>query len=267
MTDGCREARVALVTGAAAGLGRAIAEVLCDKGFRCSLLDCRRDVLAAAALEISRRGQVECSVGDVTIAADRDQAVKATLDAFGRVDVLVNNAGISHAEPLLATKPSDWLPVMATNVEAMFFLSQAVIGPMRSQGYGRIINIGSVYGSLGLNGALYASMLAEDTADGPVRQVAYHASKGAVLNMTRELAAAVGRWGITVNSVSPGMFLTEQSRAVANEAVTGALTKLTPLGRMGVPPEVGYAVAFLASDEASFITGVDLRVDGGWSIW
>jgi NAD(P)-dependent dehydrogenase (short-subunit alcohol dehydrogenase family) len=85
--------------------------------------------------------------------------------------------------------------------------------------------------------------------------------------MTRELAAAVGRWGITVNSVSPGMFLTEQSRAVANEAVTGALTKLTPLGRMGVPPEVGYAVAFLASDEASFITGVDLRVDGGWSIW
>jgi NAD(P)-dependent dehydrogenase (short-subunit alcohol dehydrogenase family) len=118
-----------------------------------------------------------------------------------------------------------------------------------------------------MNGDFYASRLPTDTVLGPTRQVAYHASKGGVLNLTRDLAVAVAPWGITVNCVSPGMFLTEQSDAVSDPGVVEQLKKMTPLRRFGDPAEVGHAVAFLASDEAGFITGVDLRVDGGWALW
>jgi NAD(P)-dependent dehydrogenase (short-subunit alcohol dehydrogenase family) len=99
------------------------------------------------------------------------------------------------------------------------------------------------------------------------RQPAYHAAKGGLLNLTRDLAIAFAPWGITVNAVSPGMFLTEQTKAIINDEVRGRLMSMTPLGRMGDPVEVGYAVRFLASAEAAFITGIDLPVDGGWSIW
>jgi NAD(P)-dependent dehydrogenase (short-subunit alcohol dehydrogenase family) len=149
----------------------------------------------------------------------------------------------------------------------MFFLSQAVLPTMRDQGYGRIVNIGSVYGSLALNSALYPDMFAPDEGDGPARQPAYHTSKGAVLNLTRDLAAAVAPWGVTVNTISPGMFLTEQSKGIVSDEVIESLSRMTPVGRFGDPPEIGYAVRFLASEEAAFITGAELRVDGGWSIW
>ncbi len=138
---------------------------------------------------------------------------------------------------------------------------------MRAQAFGRIINIGSVYGSLGVNAQFYGSMLNPDTPDGPTRQVSYHTSKGGVLNLTRDLAIAVAPWGVTVNCISPGMFITEQSRAVVDPEVITALSRMTPAGRFGDPPEIGHAVAFLASEEAAFITGIDLKVDGGWSIW
>jgi NAD(P)-dependent dehydrogenase (short-subunit alcohol dehydrogenase family) len=263
-----KSARVAVITGGGSGLGRATAEVLAAKGYSCVVTGRREEPVVRTSQSLAANGAIaEPVVADVTNEEDRAKLVDRALELFGRLDVLVNNAGISHQAPLLAVRSENWRQVMATNLEAMFFLSQAALPPMREQHFGRIVNIASVYGSLAMNGQLYASKLEVDTPLGPTRQVAYHASKGGVLNLTRDLAVAVAPWGITVNCVSPGMFLTEQSDAVSDPKVVEQLTKMTPLGRLGDPAEVGHAVAFLASDEAGFITGIDLRVDGGWALW
>ena len=260
--------RVALITGAGSGLGRATAAVLAGKGYRCVLAGRREEAIRQACDEITTSGATaQPVVADVTLPEDRARLVEHCLATFGRLDVLVNNAGIAHQAPLLAATPEDWRRVMATNLEAMFFLAQAALPAMRDQRFGRIVNIGSIYGSLAMNAQLYAPMIAADTPQGPVRQPAYHSSKGGVLNLTRDLAAAVAPWGITVNCISPGMFVTEQSVAVIDPEVIAALVRMTPVQRMGDPPEIGHAVAFLASEEAAFITGIDLTVDGGWSIW
>ncbi len=190
----------------------------------------------------------------------------AARDAFERVDILVNNAGVSGQAHLLEHDETEWRRIMATNVDAMFFMSQAVLPMMRDAGYGRIVNVGSIYGSLTLDPNDYDAF-PHDDARGPVRQPAYHTSKGAVINLTRELAGAVGVWGITVNTVSPGFIVTDQSRGLLSAAVQRNLTSRTPLGRFGEPREIGSAVRYLASEEAGFITGAELLVDGGWSIW
>jgi NAD(P)-dependent dehydrogenase (short-subunit alcohol dehydrogenase family) len=204
----------------------------------------------------------------VTSSTDRERIVRDTLERFGRIDILVNNAGVSGQEPILAYSEDDWRRVMATNVDACFFLAQAAARPMRERGWGRIVNVGSVYGSLGLNAALHAGLFPlDDHGDGPTRQPAYHTSKGALLNLTRDLAVAFAPWGITVNTISPGMVLTDQTKGIVSDEVIARLSELTPLGRFGEVREIGYAVRFLASDEAAFVTGAELRVDGGWSIW
>jgi NAD(P)-dependent dehydrogenase (short-subunit alcohol dehydrogenase family) len=259
--------RVAIVTGAGSGLGRAIAHVLGESSVACVLVGRRADALEATAAGAVFPAGVLTVAADVTSADDRMRIVAATLERFRRIDILVNNAGVSGRSPLLAHDQASWRRVMETNVEAIFFLSQAVLPTMRDQGYGRIVNIGSVYGSLALNSGLYTGMFASDDGDGPESQPAYHTSKGAVLNLTRDLAATVAPWGVTVNTVSPGMFLTEQSKGIVSDEVIASLSKMTPVGRFGDPPEIGYAVKFLASEEAAFITGAELRVDGGWSIW
>jgi NAD(P)-dependent dehydrogenase (short-subunit alcohol dehydrogenase family) len=258
--------RVAIITGAGSGLGRATAHVLASS-VACVLVGRRADALQATATDEEFPEGVLTVAADVASADDRARIVAETLERFGRIDILVNNAGVSGRSPLLTQDVESWRRVMETNVEAMFFLSQAVLPTMRDQGYGRIVNIGSVYGSLGLNSALYPAMFAPDAGDGPERQPAYHTSKGAVLNLTRDLAAAVAPWGVTVNTISPGMFLTEQSKGIVSDEVIESLSKMTPVGRFGDPPEIGYAVRFLASEEAAFITGAELRVDGGWSSW
>ena len=259
--------RTAIVTGAGSGLGRATAQVLGASGIACVLAGRRAGALEETAAGGGFEAGVLTVAADVAAADDRTRLVGETLEHFGRIDILVNNAGVSGRAPLLAHDEESWRRVMATNVEAMFFLSQAVLPTMREQRYGRIVNIGSVYGSLALNSALYPGMFAPDDGDGPVRQPAYHTSKGAVLNLTRDLAAAVAPWGVTVNTISPGMFLTEQSKGIVSDEVIASLSRTTPVGRFGDPPEIGYAVRVLASEEAAFICGAELRVDGGWSIW
>ncbi len=209
-----------------------------------------------------------CAVpADVTSAEDRGRVVRETLERFGRIDILVNNAGVSGQAPLLEYPEAEWRRIMATNVDACFSMAQAVLPAMRERGYGRIVNITSLYANLGLNPDLYPGFFEEDVNGGPTRQPAYHASKGALLAMTKELAGDVAPWGITVNAVSPGAFLTEQSEGIVDENVIKAIAARAPMRRWGDPRELAYAVRFIASEEASFITGVELRVDGGWTTW
>jgi NAD(P)-dependent dehydrogenase (short-subunit alcohol dehydrogenase family) len=258
--------RVAVVTGAGSGIGRAIALDLSQAGCPVAILGRRSAALDETAGLLPAGARCLALPADVTLADHRAEAVAAVLARFSRIDILVNNAGVSAIEPLLSASEAEWRRVMATNVEAAFFMAQAVLPGMRAQGRGRIVNIGSVYGALALNPAHYDSF-GDTGAAGPRRQPAYHTSKGAVLNLTRDLAAAVARWGVTVNAVSPGMVMTEQSEGLLSPEVERRLSEMTPVGRFGRPAEIAHAVRFLASDEAAFITGEELRVDGGWSIW
>lgn len=259
--------RTAIVTGGGTGLGQAMVEVLVEGGVRCVVVGRRRDRLDQTAARIPDPRNVHLIEADVTDPTDRQRIVAETLHVFGSMDILVNNAGISAPGPLLRYTEEVWQRIFRTNVDACFFLAQALIPHMKDAGFGRIINIASVYGSLGLNAALYAGLHPEEVEGGPTRNPAYHSSKGALLNLTRDLAIPVARWGITVNAISPGMFLTEQSQGIVNDEVVASLSRMTPIGRFGNPREIGHAVKFLASDEASFITGANLVVDGGWSIW
>jgi len=260
--------RVAIITGAGSGLGQATAHVLAESGILCVLVGRRRRELEATAAAAAFEGRALIVQGDVTASADRGRIVDACMAEFGRIDVLVNNAGISAKAPILAYTEADWRRVLATNLDACFFLAQQVAPVMRGQRWGRIINIGSIYGSLGLNAGLYSGLFPmEDQGSGATRQPAYHAAKGGLLNLSRDLAIAFAPWGITVNVVSPGPILTEQTKAIVNDEVRRRLASMTPLGRLGHPAEVGYAVRFLASDDAAFITGIDLPVDGGWLSW
>jgi NAD(P)-dependent dehydrogenase (short-subunit alcohol dehydrogenase family) len=259
--------KVAIITGAGSGLGRAISHELGSLGYNCALVGRREEALQ----ETISLGEFQMNpiaiVADVTLTNDRKKIVSDTNEAFRRIDVLVSNAGVSDQQPLLTYTEESWRNVMATNVDALFFLAQQVLPTMKRQKFGRIINIGSVYGSLALNTNFYPGVFKSEQTDGPIRQPAYHTSKGAVLNLTRDLAAAVAPWGITVNCVSPGMFLTEQSVGIISDEVVRSLSDLTPVGRFGDPAEIGYAVSFLASERSGFITGSELVVDGGWSIW
>src|SRR5262249_31347503 len=143
-----------------------------------------------------------------------------------------------------------------------------VLRQMKERGYGRIVNIASLYGALGLNPGLYPGYFLDDEqGGGPIRQPAYHTSKGALIAMTREMAGTVARWGVTVNAISPGAFLTEQSEAIVSQEVIDTLNERVPIGRFGDPRELAYGVRLIASEEASFITGAELRVDGGWTTW
>jgi len=259
--------RTAIITGGGTGLGRATAEVLVEHGVQCVIVGRRQDRLEATAAQIANDDRLLLVQADVTVAADRDRIRDETVRAFGRVDILVNNAGIGLIGPLLTYSEEDWQQVFLTNVDACFFMAQAIIPLMKQAAFGRIINIASVYGSLGLNASLYADLIPEGVEYGPMRNPAYHASKGALVNLTRDLAIPVARWGITVNTISPGMFITEQSEGIVSDEVIASLSRMTPMGRFGNPREIGHAVRFLASDDASFITGTNLVVDGGWSIW
>ena len=262
--------RVAIVTGAGSGLGRAMAKAFVAHGTRCVLTGRRLHALEETAELIGgNRSDVLIVQSDVTVAADRARIVSECVATLGRVDILVNNAGISFIAPLLSHQEKEWREVMNTNLDSHFFMAREVIPLMRDQHWGRIINIASIYGSLASNNDLYGDLMpaANEQGLGPTRQPGYHTSKGGVLTLTKDLAVAVARWGITVNAISPGMFMTEQTDHIVNDEVRKNVATMTPMGRFGEPHEVAHAVRFLASEDASFITGVNLRVDGGWSLW
>jgi len=237
--------KVAIVTGASRGIGRAVAIMLAERGAH--VVAAARADNAAGTVEAIQAagGGAEAASVDVTDAAAVEAMVATALERHGRLDVLVNNAGITRDQLLLRMKREDWDQVIATNLTAAYLCAQAVLRPMIKQRSGRIVSISSVVGQTGNAG-----------------QANYAASKAGLVGFSRALAREVASRNITVNVVAPGLIATDMTRALT-EKVEGDWAARIPLGRLGETTDVAAAVCFLASDEASYITGQVLAVNGG----
>jgi 3-oxoacyl-[acyl-carrier protein] reductase len=240
------QGRIALVTGASQGIGRACAMELARAG-AAVVLAARNEVkLAEVVAEIEAAGGQAAAIPlDVASEDSIKAGAKAVLERFGKVEILVNNAGVTRDGLAMAMKRADWDDVLGTNLTGAFLLTQALLRPMLKNRWGRIINISSVVGRTGQAG-----------------QVNYAASKAGLIGLTRSLAREVASRGITVNAVAPGYIETAMT-AVLDEKVRTAMMAGIPLGRAGPDVEIAQSVAFLASDAAGYITGHVLDVNGG----
>jgi NAD(P)-dependent dehydrogenase (short-subunit alcohol dehydrogenase family) len=250
------EGQTALVTGAGTGLGKAMAVGLAEAGARVCLVGRRSDPLTETADLLAAMGFSPMSIpADVTKEDDVEQLTREA----GAVDILVNNAGTSDRQPWDNVTREDWDRVLDVNLYAAFRLCQGFAPPMVKAGRGRIINVASVYGSLAPDRSLYPDARSFDVPS-------YGASKAGLLGLTRHLAALLGPHGVTVNAISPGMMETERTADLIGAETREALVRRTPVRRLGQPADVQAAVVFLASPAASFITGHNLVVDGGFSL-
>ena len=237
--------KVAIVTGASRGIGKAIAVLLAARGAHVVAAARGENAAATATAIQGAGGRAEAVPLDVTDGAAIDALVASTLERHGRIDILVNNAGIARDQLLMRMKRDDWDQVLATNLTAAFTCAQAVIKPMIKQRAGRIISLSSVVGQAGNPG-----------------QANYAASKAGLIGFSKALAKEVASRNITVNVVAPGLIDTDMTRALTDKAQVDWASQI-PLGRLGTTEDVAAAVGFLASDEASYITGQVLAVNGG----
>jgi NAD(P)-dependent dehydrogenase (short-subunit alcohol dehydrogenase family) len=242
------DGRVAVVTGASSGLGARFARVLDAAGAQVVLAARRLDRIEALAAELPGAMAVRA---DLLTEGDRQALVGQASSITGAVDVLVNNAGIGRPYPALDEPVDHFRDVLEVNVTAVFELSRLVAGPMIERGRGSIVNIASILGLV---------------ASAPIQQASYAASKGAVVNLTRELAVQWARKGVRVNAIAPGWFPSEMTETMfADEASIAYLARNDPMGRGGEEGELDGALLFLASDASSYVTGHVLTVDGGWT--
>jgi NAD(P)-dependent dehydrogenase (short-subunit alcohol dehydrogenase family) len=248
-TGGRLAGKVALVTGAARGQGAAEAELFCREGARVVLADLR-DAEGEGRAEALRSAGHEAIFRhlDVSVSGDWGLAIGAAESTFGPLDVLVNNAGVVSFAGLADCSPEEWSEVVAVNQTGVFNGMRAAAPGMRRAGAGSIVNISSIFGISAVPGYF-----------------AYQASKAAVVQMTRAAAVELAPVGIRVNCVLPGLIFTPMTETEPEEAVAANI-EMTPLGRGGQPEEVAAGVLYLASDEASYVTGVALAIDGGYTV-
>jgi 3-oxoacyl-[acyl-carrier protein] reductase len=240
------EGRVALVTGASQGIGRACALLLANSGAKVALCARNQGKLEQLANEINDSGGEAAAFKlDVSSEDEIKAVVKAVVAKFGKLDILVNNAGITRDQLVMRMKRADWDDVINTNLTAPFLLIQAVISSMLKQRWGRIINITSIFGQIG-----------------QVGQANYSSSKAGLIGLTMAVAREVGSRNITVNAVAPGFIETAMTEVLSAELKENILKNI-PLGRSGSDMDVANAVKFLASEEAGYVTGHVLNVNGG----
>jgi NAD(P)-dependent dehydrogenase (short-subunit alcohol dehydrogenase family) len=245
------DGKVALVTGGARGLGQTMATALAQAGADIALtgrtLGPAEDTAAAIAKATGRRARAFAA--DVTVAADVDRLAGEVEAEFGRVDILVNNAGTNIRGLIDQLSEADWDSVIDTNLKGPFLVARAFGPRMVTRGWGRVINMGSILGAVGLPG-----------------RAPYASSKAGVINLTRVLALEWAGTGVTANAICPGPFATEMNRQLLDDPVKyQEFVKMIPMGRWGELEELTGAVVFLASDASSFVTGSSLFVDGGWT--
>jgi NAD(P)-dependent dehydrogenase (short-subunit alcohol dehydrogenase family) len=240
--------KVAVVTGASSGLGRRFARVLDAAGARVVVAARRAERLDALVAGLSDAVAVPC---DVTLDADLERLTARALDVAGRVDVLVNNAGVSGPMPAEDEPLDHFRQLVEVNLIALFRLTQLVGRSMLDQGSGSIVNIASILGLV---------------ASSPIKEASYTAAKGGVVNLTRQLGAEWARRGVRVNAIAPGWFPTEMTADMwTDDASLAYIARNAPMGRGGRPHELDGALLYLASDASSYVTGQILAVDGGWT--
>jgi 3-oxoacyl-[acyl-carrier protein] reductase len=238
--------RTALITGASRGIGKACSQLLAAAGYRLILVARSTEKLEALAAELRPTG-VKCFVAAVDLSETESiqQAIPAVIKEAGNVDVLVNNAGVTKDGLSMRMKPADWEYVLRTNLSGTFYLTQQVLAGMMRERWGRIINISSVVGETGNPG-----------------QANYVASKAGLIGLTKTLAQELGSRNITVNAIAPGFIGTDMTEVLSQD-LKDKMVERTPLRRMGTVEDIAHAVRFLASEEAGFITGHVLDVNGG----
>jgi NAD(P)-dependent dehydrogenase (short-subunit alcohol dehydrogenase family) len=244
------EGKTALITGASKGLGKAMAMALAEAGARVALGSRNLELLNETAAAVRKLG-TEAAVFrvDVTDEAQVLQLEKAVAGEFGKVQILINNAGMNNRKPVTEFTLAEWRQVMDTNLTSVFLMCRSFVPQMRGQGYGRILNLTSIMSHVALPG-----------------RTAYAASKAGLLGLTRALALELAPEKITVNGISPGPVATEMNTPLIEDPeLNREFTSRIPLGRWGKVEEIGQLAVYLCSEDAGFITGVDILIDGGWT--